>query len=441
MRAVLTGAGIKVVGESGSADGALLGIAGLRPDVAIVEMGLLDGSGLDVCRRLHTGVCLRPLRDSERLGRSRCPDRRVRRGRVRSRRQGRGRRRPDRRGPGGRGRTRPADRGGVPGLGVRRRRPYAWRVSVSDPLLRELTGQERRLAEHLPAGLTNRQISVVMQLSEKTVENYLTSVMSKMGVAHRTQVAVHATRQHWFVSAADGTRPQRAGPRPVPLARRHTPRPCLRLEFGSGSRSHIPRSRDGRAGQFPDCGNNPTQPNAAAHHGQAGARDGLVAPTRPEGWPPWRLATNAAGGAVGSAVGLPVHRCRGSFHPPASAGADGLGVSQAILGTGDTKRSEVRPDPAGSGSMAPAKGPSSRPQPEPCARSGGTRHSVFVPRRPGHQVGCRTRARRRLRTGGVAFRGRLPASRPSAGCSLAPCLRPCSRAVGRGSRFHRTFVG
>ena len=50
---------------------------------------------------------------------------------------------------------------------------------------------------HLAAGLTNRQIGDVMLLSEKTVKNYLTSAMDKMGMTGRTEVAVFSARHNW----------------------------------------------------------------------------------------------------------------------------------------------------------------------------------------------------------------------------------------------------
>jgi two-component system response regulator DevR len=64
-------------------------------------------------------------------------------------------------------------------------------------VLGSLTPQERRLAVHLAAGLTNRQIADLMLLSEKTVKNYLTSVLAKMGMKHRTQVVVYAVQHNW----------------------------------------------------------------------------------------------------------------------------------------------------------------------------------------------------------------------------------------------------
>ena len=55
-----------------------------------------------------------------------------------------------------------------------------------------LTPQERRILEHIAAGLTNRQIGEEMFLAEKTVKNYVTSVLAKLGMERRTQAAVFA---------------------------------------------------------------------------------------------------------------------------------------------------------------------------------------------------------------------------------------------------------
>ena len=61
-----------------------------------------------------------------------------------------------------------------------------------DPL-EALTEQERRILELIGEGLTNRQIGERMFLAEKTVKNYVSAVLSKLGLQRRTQVAVLAT--------------------------------------------------------------------------------------------------------------------------------------------------------------------------------------------------------------------------------------------------------
>ena len=62
----------------------------------------------------------------------------------------------------------------------------------SDPRLRLLSPQERRVLDHVAQGLTNRQIGEAMSLAEKTVKNYITAVLGKLGMERRTQAAVFA---------------------------------------------------------------------------------------------------------------------------------------------------------------------------------------------------------------------------------------------------------
>jgi DNA-binding NarL/FixJ family response regulator len=56
-----------------------------------------------------------------------------------------------------------------------------------------LTSQERVVLKLIGEGLTNRQIAGRMFLAEKTVKNYVSGVLAKLGLARRTQVAVLAT--------------------------------------------------------------------------------------------------------------------------------------------------------------------------------------------------------------------------------------------------------
>ena len=60
--------------------------------------------------------------------------------------------------------------------------------------LKTLTEQERRILEYVAEGLTNREIAGKMFLAEKTVKNYVSSVLAKLGLERRTQAAVLATR-------------------------------------------------------------------------------------------------------------------------------------------------------------------------------------------------------------------------------------------------------
>jgi two-component system response regulator DevR len=60
--------------------------------------------------------------------------------------------------------------------------------------LASLTDQERRILEFIAEGLTNREIAGRMFLAEKTVKNYVSSLLAKLGLERRTQAAVLATR-------------------------------------------------------------------------------------------------------------------------------------------------------------------------------------------------------------------------------------------------------
>jgi DNA-binding NarL/FixJ family response regulator len=63
-----------------------------------------------------------------------------------------------------------------------------------DDELSELTPQERVLLGHIAEGLTNRQIGEQMHLAEKTIKNYVSNLLSKLGMSRRTEAAVYAAR-------------------------------------------------------------------------------------------------------------------------------------------------------------------------------------------------------------------------------------------------------
>ena len=76
-----------------------------------------------------------------------------------------------------------------------------------DERLARLTGQERRILALIADGLTNRQIAAEIHLAEKTVKNYVSNLLAKLGMERRTQAAVFAAR----IAAETG---QRAEPPP-----------------------------------------------------------------------------------------------------------------------------------------------------------------------------------------------------------------------------------
>ncbi|HEY5423923.1 MAG TPA: response regulator transcription factor, partial [Ilumatobacteraceae bacterium] len=67
--------------------------------------------------------------------------------------------------------------------------------AAEDPRMAGLSNQEQRILALLAEGKTNRQIGAEMFLAEKTVKNYVSNLLTKMGMSHRTEAAVYAARQ------------------------------------------------------------------------------------------------------------------------------------------------------------------------------------------------------------------------------------------------------
>ncbi|MGZ6804890.1 MAG: response regulator transcription factor, partial [Nocardioidaceae bacterium] len=176
---------LTVVGEASTASEALARVPALRPDVAVLDVRLPDGDGISVCRELRStmpelaclmltsfgddealfsaimagaaGYVLKQIRGSDLVGAVRSV------------------------GAGGS----LLDANATARL-LERVRTEATR---RDPL-DVLTDQERRILELIGEGLTNREIGARMFLAEKTVKNYVSSVLSKLGLVRRTQAAV-----------------------------------------------------------------------------------------------------------------------------------------------------------------------------------------------------------------------------------------------------------
>ena len=64
-----------------------------------------------------------------------------------------------------------------------------------DPRLALLSPQERRVLELVGQGMTNREIGTQLFLAEKTVKNYVSSLLAKLGYERRTQAALFIARQ------------------------------------------------------------------------------------------------------------------------------------------------------------------------------------------------------------------------------------------------------
>jgi DNA-binding NarL/FixJ family response regulator len=178
---------LQVVGEAGATADAMAEVRACRPDVAVLDVRLGDGNGIDVCRRLTSempevktliltsfdndramvdaglagasGFVLKQIRSTELVdairkvadGRRLLDDAEVR-------------------------------------LALRRLR------NSEEGRLDDLTPQERRIFELIGEGYTNRQIAQEMYLAEKTVKNYVSNLLAKLGMARRTEAAALAAR-------------------------------------------------------------------------------------------------------------------------------------------------------------------------------------------------------------------------------------------------------
>jgi two-component system, NarL family, response regulator DevR len=180
---------IEVVGESSTVAEATRRIPALRPDVAILDARLPDGSGIDVCRDVRSvdpdikGLILTSYEDDEALFAAIMAGAA---GYVLKQIRGTDLVDTVRRVAAGQSLLDPA---------VTQRVLERIRHPVDEPVeLRSLTEQERRILEHVAEGLTNREIASRMYLAEKTVKNYVSSLLAKLGVERRTQAAVLASR-------------------------------------------------------------------------------------------------------------------------------------------------------------------------------------------------------------------------------------------------------
>jgi two-component system response regulator DevR len=190
LRALLEGAGdIEVIGESGSAVEATHRIPALKPDVAVLDGRLPDGSGVEVCREVRSvdpsikALILTSYNDDEALFAAIMAGAA---GYVLKEIRGSDLVNAVRQVAAGNSLIDPVLTAKVLD---RVRNPHA----VS-PELAGLTEQELKLLGYITEGLTNRQIGEQMFLAEKTVKNYVSSILSKLGLESRTQAAVMASK-------------------------------------------------------------------------------------------------------------------------------------------------------------------------------------------------------------------------------------------------------
>jgi DNA-binding NarL/FixJ family response regulator len=190
LRALLESAGdIEIVGESGSAVDASHRIPALHPDVAVLDARLPDGSGIEVCREVRAvdpsigALILTSYDDDEALFAAIMAGAA---GYVLKEIKGTDLVTAVRQVAAGNSLIDPSLTTRVL---ERVRHPH-----VLAPELAELTEQELKLLGFIAEGMTNRQIGEQMFLAEKTVKNYVSSILSKLGLERRTQAAVLASK-------------------------------------------------------------------------------------------------------------------------------------------------------------------------------------------------------------------------------------------------------
>jgi len=180
---------IVVVGEAGTVAEALARIPPTRPEVAILDVRLPDGSGVEVCREVRSRnpeiacVMLTSYADDEALFAAIMAGAA---GYVLKQVEGTNLVEDVRRVAAGQSLLDPVITERV--LTRLRKGPE------EDPRLASLTAQERRILDLIAEGKTNRQIAGELYLAEKTVKNYVSNVLSKLGMERRTQAATYAAR-------------------------------------------------------------------------------------------------------------------------------------------------------------------------------------------------------------------------------------------------------
>lgn len=180
---------VEVVGEAGTAGEGLARIPPTRPHVAVLDVRLPDGDGVEVCRDIRSRhpeiqcLILTSFADDEALfqaimaGASGYLLKQIKGSDVVD---------AVRRVADGQSLLDPAVTARV--LERVRKGPE------EDERLARLTPQERNILELIAEGLTNRQIADQIHLAEKTVKNYVSNLLSKLGMERRTQAAVYAAR-------------------------------------------------------------------------------------------------------------------------------------------------------------------------------------------------------------------------------------------------------
>ncbi|MDP9261202.1 MAG: response regulator transcription factor [Actinomycetota bacterium] len=176
-----------VVGEAGTMQEAIDAAAKAKPDVVIMDVRLPDGSGVEACRAIREArpethvIMLTSYADDEALFASIVAGAsgyllKQTRGQavvdaIQAVAQGRSLLDPD-----------------VTGKVLERVRRGR---DQEDPAIASLTDQERKVLEQLAEGKTNREIGTALFLSEKTVKNYVSRILDKLGLSRRAQAAAY----------------------------------------------------------------------------------------------------------------------------------------------------------------------------------------------------------------------------------------------------------
>lgn len=186
---------IEVVGEAGTAADALARIPATRPDVAVLDVRLPDGSGVEVCREIRSQddsikcLMLTSFSDDEALfdaimaGASGYVLKAIRGNELLT---------AVRDVAAGRSLLDPVATARV----LQRLRdggPDNPRSGDSDKMAR-LTDQERKILDLIGEGMTNRSIGEELHLAEKTIKNYVSSLLSKLEMERRSQAAAYVAR-------------------------------------------------------------------------------------------------------------------------------------------------------------------------------------------------------------------------------------------------------
>jgi len=178
---------LAVVGEAGTMQEAIDTAAKAKPDVVIMDVRLPDGSGVEACRAIREArpethvIMLTSYADDEALFASILAGAsgyllKQTRGQavvdaIQAVAQGRSLLDPD-----------------VTGKVLERVRRGR---EQEDPAVASLTDQERKVLEQLAEGKTNREIGTALFLSEKTVKNYVSRILDKLGLSRRAQAAAY----------------------------------------------------------------------------------------------------------------------------------------------------------------------------------------------------------------------------------------------------------